>query len=126
MHGEGNKPHSLGGIKALYGLHQANIPFLNEVCLGQTVARVTPRNMYDKPEVRQNQLSRRIDTFLVIQALCQLSLPLCRQHSNAADSLNVSRQVGAWGHIQHRAIRQRELLLCLCHVFASSGLMRLV
>ena len=52
-----HQTHALVRVKALNGLHQADITLLDQVAVWQTVAQVLARHRHYQTQVREHQLT---------------------------------------------------------------------
>ena len=55
MHGKGKQACATAGFKAFHRFHQADIAFLNQIGLVQTIAVVTACNRHHHAQMGQNQ-----------------------------------------------------------------------
>jgi len=86
---EGHQTHAPVGVEALDRLHEADIAFLDQVGMGQTVAQVATGDRNHQPQVGHDQLARRFEVFLVAEAMGEFDFFLLRQHRQAIDRLDV-------------------------------------
>ena len=93
VHGERDQTHAYFRIKATHRLHQADVPFLNQVRLRQAVTGVITSDMNYKAQVRQDQRLSRIQIALVMQPFSQRFFLFCRQHRPDVGGPNVRFQV---------------------------------
>jgi hypothetical protein len=56
MYGKGNQAYASIGIETLYSLHQADVTFLYQVGLWQSIARVPTRDAHYQAQMGKNQL----------------------------------------------------------------------
>ncbi|MNB68461.1 hypothetical protein D3C75_149690 [compost metagenome] len=97
MHRKGNQTHTNLWVEAANSFHQANITFLDQVCLRQAVTGVITGNMSDKAQVRQDELLSGFQIALIMQPFSQLPLFLCRQHRIGVGGPDIGFQT-ALGH----------------------------
>ena len=74
VHGVGEQTHAPRRVKALYGLHQTDISFLDEIFLRQPVARVAPGQVHDITQVGGNQSVSSINIVVCLIPLREISL----------------------------------------------------
>ena len=106
--GEGDEAHAHPRIKALHRLHEADVPLLYEVGKRKPVAEVAPRDMDDEPELRDDELLRRLDVPGLLVVLSKRLLLLRGEDGDAVDCPYVGvkarlpdgRQRPAAGHHQ--------------------------
>ncbi len=120
VHGKGHQTYTAIGVKALDGLHQAHVTFLNQVGMRQAVTQVLAGNGDHQPQVRQNQFTRSIQVILVAQALTQLGFAFGAEHGQAVNSRNIrfDRPQCAWirhGGDEFITRRQGQSVRLLCH-----------
>ncbi|MNT29457.1 hypothetical protein D3C72_1651960 [compost metagenome] len=90
MHGERHQAHAALGVEALHGLHQADVAFLDEVCVGQAVAQVLARHRHHQAQMGKNQLAGGAQVFLVAQAAAKFRFTFRGQDRQAVDRGNIS------------------------------------
>ncbi len=69
VHGKRHQAHTHFRVEALHGLHQADVAFLDQVSLGQTVAGIATGDMDDKTQVGEHHLPSRPKILLIIETL---------------------------------------------------------
>ena len=92
VYGEGHQPHPDLRVKTLHRLHEADIAFLDQVCLRQTVAVITARHAHDKTQVRQHQFPRRVQIVMIAITPRQLLLALGADHGDLVDGMYIGLQ----------------------------------
>ncbi|MNR06465.1 hypothetical protein D3C85_1225370 [compost metagenome] len=93
VHGERHQTHTHFRVEALDRLHQADVAFLDQVSLSQTVAGIATGDMYDKTQVGEHHLPSRPQILLIVETLGQFTLLLRRQQWNAVDGVHIGLQV---------------------------------
>jgi hypothetical protein len=74
MDGERHQPHTTVGIESLDGFHQADIAFLDQVRVRQTIAEIAPRDCNDQPQVGEYERTRCLDITFGTVALGKILL----------------------------------------------------
>jgi hypothetical protein len=77
------------GIEALDRLHEADVAFLDQVAERQAVTGIAFRNVYDKAQVRQDELTRRIEVVFLAEPDRQRLLVFLAEHGHGTDCLNI-------------------------------------
>ncbi|CNT83025.1 Uncharacterised protein [Salmonella enterica subsp. enterica serovar Bovismorbificans] len=78
VYGEGNQAHAYFRVETAYGFHQADVAFLDQIRLRQTIARIVTSNMNNKAQVRQDQRFSCFQIALVMQPFSQCPLLVSR------------------------------------------------
>ncbi len=78
VHREGNQAHTHFRVEALDRLHQADVAFLDQVGLGQTIAGIAAGDVDDESQVGKNHLASGFEVLMVEQALGQIAFLLDR------------------------------------------------
>ena len=89
VHGEGHQPHADIGVEALDGLHQADIAFLDQIGLWQTIAAVTARDLDHKAQMRHDQPARGLQVIIGAEAPRQPLLFFQRQDRRLIDGRDI-------------------------------------
>ena len=84
-----NQAHAHPGIKTFHGLHQADISFLDQVRLGQSVAAVAACDPDDKTQMRHHQLPCRLKIMQLMQTPRQRLFFLGAEHRNLVHRMNI-------------------------------------
>ncbi|OIQ63138.1 hypothetical protein GALL_553230 [mine drainage metagenome] len=92
-----HQPHAMRRVEALDRLHQTDIAFLNQVGMGQTVAKILPRGGHDQPQVREHQLSGGVLVALLAPGARQPRLFLGAEHGQAVDRADIGVDVAQVG-----------------------------
>jgi len=93
VHSEGHQTHTHFRVKTLNSLHQANVTFLNQVSLIQTIAGVAAGNMDNKTHVRHNQTACGFEIGVIMKLFRQMLLFFRGEHRNRINRGNVRLQV---------------------------------
>jgi len=97
VHGKRDEAYAAVRIEPLHRLHEAYVPFLDEVGMRQPVAEVTAGERDHQPQVRQHQLARRLEVVLLAEAARKTLLLFRAQQREAVDRLDISLDA-ARGH----------------------------
>ena len=92
MHGKREQPRTVMRLKTFNGFHQADIAFLNQVRLIQSITVISARDRNHNAQMRQNQLFCRFQISFNL-TLCQAAFFFRRQHGNIVDCVDVLFQI---------------------------------
>ncbi len=95
VHREGHQTHAHLGIEALDRFHQSDVAFLDQVGLGQPVARVAASDVDDEAQVRKDHLPSGLEVLMIEEALSQLALLLDGKQRQAVYGLHVGLEIGS-------------------------------
>ena len=93
VHGVRHQAHALGEVKSFDGLHETDIAFLNQIGMGQAIAQVLARHAHHEPQVRHDQLTRRIEIVVVFQTTRKVLLLLQGEHGHFVHRRDVGVQM---------------------------------
>ena len=96
MNGVADEAHALLRVEAAYGLHQADIAFLNQVAMRQAVAQVLARDGNDQPQVRHDEPASGFEVVVANEFARVLQLLLRREHGHAVNRTDISLQIAQW------------------------------
>ena len=103
MEGERNEAHAALRVEAAHRLHEPDIAFLDEVGLREPVAEILAAHGDDEPQVRQDELLRRVKVVVADEAAPERELLLGGQQRKAVHGLDVLIQIA-----QGRGRRERQ------------------
>ena len=86
---EGHEAHVERGVEALDGLHEADVPLLDQVTDRQSVPGVAARDVHHEAQVREHELTRRGEVSGLAEALAERALLFAREHGDVAHALEV-------------------------------------
>ena len=67
VHRKGHEAHAEVRVETLNGLHEAHVPFLDEIGLGEAIAGIGPGHMHHEAQVGQNKATRGLEIPFVAQ-----------------------------------------------------------
>ncbi len=102
VHGVAHQPHALVGVEALDGLHQADVAFLDQVTVRQTVAQVLARDGDDQAQVRQHQLAGGIEVVVAPEGAGVFLFLLEREQGQPVHGRDVSVEIAQRRHHRPR------------------------
>jgi hypothetical protein len=94
---KGHQPNSALGIEALDGLHQADIAFLNQVGLVESVAEIAARDRNHHAKVGENQGAGGVDVVAFQETPGQRSFFFLAQDREPIDRLDIAFEAAAGG-----------------------------
>ena len=77
-----DQAHATRGVKAFHCLHQADIALLNEIGMGQAIAKVLACHGYHQAQVAKHQAAGGFKVIVALQAFAELNFFLGGQHGN--------------------------------------------
>jgi len=86
---ERHEAHAAFRVEPANGLHEAHVPFLDQVGLRQSITHVVPGDGHYQPQVRQHQRPRGIDVVVLLEASPERGLLFLRQQREPVDRLDV-------------------------------------
>ena len=89
VHRERYETNAVIGIKTLDGFHETDVAFLNQVVQWQAVACVAFGDMYNKTQMRHDQVAGGIEIFSLEKPSGQCLLVFLGENRNNADSLDI-------------------------------------
>jgi hypothetical protein len=108
VHGEGNQPHAAVRIEALDRLHQADVAFLNQVGMGQSITQIAAGDGDHQAQVRSHQLPCSVEVLPVAEAAGESLLLGFAEHRYTIRGRNEGLDAAAGG--QHRVVINRQRL----------------
>ena len=89
VHGKRHQAHAAIRVVAFDRLHQADIAFLNQIGVRQTITQVTASNGYNQTQMRQDKLPRGFQVFFITKTNREIMFLLLAQHRKAVHCLNI-------------------------------------
>ncbi len=89
MYGKGDQTYAALRIEFSDRFHQADITFLNQVGLRQSVTGIPTRNTYYQTHMGKNQLLGCFQIVIFLQTSRQRKFILCTQHREGLHQANV-------------------------------------
>ena len=93
VHGKRHQTNTAPGIKAFDRFHQANIAFLNQVSVRQSIAQITASDGNHQTKMGKYQLTRRFHITVIMETLGQPDLLSFCKHWVTIRCLNISIDV---------------------------------
>ena len=89
MDGEGNEAHTHIRVETLHGFHQADITFLDEVAMGESITFVTTGDADHEAQMREDEFTRSVQIAVLAVSASEVLFLLEREERNSLDRVDI-------------------------------------